>query len=239
MSLLKDYNNLSDSDDFKYTKKRTVKKRTVSYSSDTESDSSCNSSDDEKPKKKTKDDDSELSSPIKFNGKERGLMYMIKAYYKNLDDEQILKIIDIINRESHLSLRVFDHFVTKYSDDHNINYPVNGRDFFVRIKYKAQLKSFKKKYFDPFRRKNKFKFTFTVNDKERSVITTIGQLNFFRWATENKIIEFIEKNMEKISNEMNKSSCQKTTTKKKKAETKRRKKNVELIEPVSNVISFS
>lgn len=237
MSLLKDYNNSSDSDDYKCIKKRNIRKQELSESSDSELDYS--SSDDDKQKKKCNDDDSDVSTTTKFNGKERGYMYMIRAYYKHLDDEQILKIIEIINRKSYLSLRIFDHFVTKYSDDHNVNYSVNGKDFYVRIKYKAQLKSFKKKYFDPFRRKNKFKFVFTVNNKEKTVITTIGQLNFFRWATENKVIDYIENNMDKISCEMNKSTQQKTTSKKKKTETKRRKKNVEITEPISNVISFS
>jgi hypothetical protein len=33
--------------------------------------------------------------------------------------------------------------------------------------------------------------------------TTIGQLNFFKWTIENKIIEFIEENYEAIENDMN------------------------------------
>jgi hypothetical protein len=33
--------------------------------------------------------------------------------------------------------------------------------------------------------------------------TTIGQLNFFKWALENNIIEYIEKNYAKIETDMN------------------------------------
>jgi hypothetical protein len=33
--------------------------------------------------------------------------------------------------------------------------------------------------------------------------TTIGQLNFFKWAIENKIVEFIETNYEDIEKDMN------------------------------------
>ena len=32
----------------------------------------------------------------------------------------------------------------------------------------------------------------------------MGQLNFFRWALENKIIDYIEKNAQMINNDMNK-----------------------------------
>ena len=33
--------------------------------------------------------------------------------------------------------------------------------------------------------------------------TTIGQLNFFKWAIENNIIDFIETNYQTIENDMN------------------------------------
>jgi hypothetical protein len=40
-------------------------------------------------------------------------------------------------------------------------------------------------------------------DKEFSIETTIGQLNFFKWAIENRIIHFIEENMTEIEEDMN------------------------------------
>ena len=33
--------------------------------------------------------------------------------------------------------------------------------------------------------------------------TTIGQLNFFKWAIENKVIQYIENNYQVIENDMN------------------------------------
>jgi hypothetical protein len=41
--------------------------------------------------------------------------------------------------------------------------------------------------------------------------TTIGQLNFFKWAIENKIIDYIKNNYETIESDMNKRNI---TTKK-------------------------
>ena len=65
--------------------------------------------------------------------------------------------------------------------------------------------------------------------KENTEIqTTIGQLNFFRWALENKILDYIEKNVEAINNDMNKRN---STSKKKKTikeKVKTRKKREEL-----------
>ena len=70
-----------------------------------------------------------------------------------------------------------------------------------RSSYKAQLKSFKKRYFDPFRRKKKFVYNFGTHNKD--IITTLGQLNFFKWALENKVVDYIEENYETIEKDMN------------------------------------
>ena len=103
-------------------------------------------------------------------------------------------MIDIVEGQSDISLRLLDWFVTRHASKQKIRfdkYDVSNnsdkfdkrvdRCFNVHISYKAQLKSYKKKYFDPFRRRKKFKYYF---DKEKTVhlCTTIGQLNFFRWA---------------------------------------------------------
>ena len=50
----------------------------------------------------------------------------------------------------------------------------------------------------------------------------MGQLNFFRWAIDNKIIEFIDENYESIERDMNISL--RNLYKKKDGETKRRKR---------------
>jgi hypothetical protein len=60
------------------------------------------------------------------------------------------------------------------------------------LNYRSQLKAFKKTQFDPFRRRERI--TFSV-DNDNNVYTTIGQLNFFRWAIQNKILKTIEKNL--------------------------------------------
>jgi hypothetical protein len=40
-------------------------------------------------------------------------------------------------------------------------------------------------------------------DEETNMETTLGQLNFFKWAIENRILEFIEENYEDIERDMN------------------------------------
>ena len=47
---------------------------------------------------------------------------------------------------------------------------------------------------------NKIAFKY---DDDKFIVTTIGQLNFFRWAIKNKIIDYVIKDHNKINNDMN------------------------------------
>lgn len=137
----------------------------------------------------------------KFKPKEICYYNMINKFYKHCDTSYIIKMIDIINGDSDISLRILDWFVTRYSNRKKIVIPVGDEVIDVHISYKAQLKSYKKKYFDPFKRRAKFEYKFKVVQKE--ICTTLGQLNFFRWAIENSIIDYVEKSYDAITHEMN------------------------------------
>ena len=72
------------------------------------------------------------------------------------------------------------------------------------------MKSFSKKHFDLFRRTDKF----TVDiDKDHKFDTTLAQLNFFKWAIENKVLDYVEKHINSIRKDMNVKNI-KTTDKK-------------------------
>ena len=129
-------------------------------------------------------------------------------HYKKLDNffsectkEECQMMVDIINGNHLVSLRFLDWFVTRYCYLYKLsinieNKYIKQKDFNINISYKAQLKSFKKKYFDPFRRKKKF---FYMSEKNELVIlTTLGQLNFFRWALSYDIIKYTEENYRNI-----------------------------------------
>ena len=148
----------------------------------------------------------------KFN-KIEGLYYnRANDFYINLDKETMLDVYSIITkkhkRKKKISLRFLDWFVTKYSSKYNVCYKNNedDDDFNVHISYKAQLKSYKKKYFDPFRRRKKFYYYYDKNNLSKRILTTIGQLNFFRWAFANNVIHYVEHNHKTIFKAMNKSN---------------------------------
>jgi len=121
------------------------------------------------------------------------------------DHSNLKKMISIINGESKISLRIVDWFVTNYAKKNftvyempnHLNEPIR---FKVYNDYKLKLKAYSKKRFDPFCRWDRISIPY---DNENYMETTIGQLNFFKWSIENKIIEFIEDNYEMIENDMN------------------------------------
>lgn len=108
---------------------------------------------------------------------------------------EIDKVITYLNGEAPLSLRIIDWFVTKYSRKNFVRYPLNGQEFLVYLSYKGQLKAYSKQYFDPNCRRERILFKIPGHD---SFTTTIGKLNFFRWALETNILNYIEEHEEEI-----------------------------------------
>jgi len=108
---------------------------------------------------------------------------------------EIDKVITYLNGEANLSLRIIDWFVTKYSRKNFVRYPLNGQEFLVYLSYKGQLKAYSKQYFDPNCRRERIMFKILGHE---SFTTTIGKLNFFRWALESNILNYIEEHEEEI-----------------------------------------
>lgn len=160
----------------------------------------------------TSDSDDNTVTPKKLNvrlsPKEMFLYNRMKSFYNRTDNKKIDRIIDIVDEKYQITpkitLRMLEWFATKYSAGISLAYalkhtndPEDTNNFNVHINYDAQLKSYHKKYFDPFRRRTK-KFVFNF-DKDRKLLTTLCQLNFFRWVYEGEIIEYIEKNYDVVS----------------------------------------
>ncbi len=159
------------------------------------------------------------------------LMKNLREYYSNI--ENMDKVISIINGQSTISLRIVDWFTTNYSKKFYTCYNVekeNGeiKRFKVFDDYKLKLKAYSKKRFDPFCRWDRLSFPY----KNGTFIqTTIGQLNFFKWALENNIIEYIRGHYKEIDEDMNSRNSQSKSKKRNEDEkngVKTRKKRQEL-----------
>jgi len=127
------------------------------------------------------------------------LLKKLMEYYRlNNNLENMLKII---NGESKISLRIVDWFATNYAKKNYTVYPIEKDERFkVYNNYKLNLKAYSKRRFDPFCRWKRINVPY---NEDKYIQTTIGQLNFFKWALENKIIEYIENNYKEIEADMN------------------------------------
>ncbi len=109
-------------------------------------------------------------------------------------------LMPILKGESPMSLRLIDYFVTNYAKKNNTFYMEQNRQFLVYFQYKRELNAYSKRLFDPFCRRERILFQARGYE---SFVTTVGQLNFFRWAIEKGILAFISENRETIERDMN------------------------------------
>ncbi len=176
------------------------------------------------------------------------LMQSLMLFFGKKD--YIDDLLSVIEGTSKISLRILDWFVTNYSKKYNTYYLLEGKKgsqpktFSVYIAYKSQLKGYQKKQFDPFCRRERIKF---VVHGGKEVITTVGQLNFFRWAIENKVLKYIDENYDDIEKDMNeslKNMYKKKDGEEKEKRKKRRQLSVSAIKTVNKnntsiVVSFN
>jgi hypothetical protein len=135
------------------------------------------------------------------------LLNKLIEFYSQDDFESVRKMLAVINGESAISLRIIDWFSTNYAKKYYTVYTIGAiggdrpeRRFKVYTDYKLKLKAYSKKRFDPFCRWDRINFPYKNGS---SIQTTIGQLNFFKWAIENGVIRYIESNYATIENDMN------------------------------------
>jgi hypothetical protein len=132
------------------------------------------------------------------------LLTNLLTYYKtgeNDENENLERMLRIINGDVNISLRIVDWFTTNYAKKYYTVYDLpTGSRMKVYTDYKLKLRSYSKKRFDPFCRWDRISIPYKNNTHLQ---TTIGQLNFFKWAFENKVIDYIETNYAAIEKDMN------------------------------------
>ncbi len=142
------------------------------------------------------------------------LLESLHAFFNNPYNRD--KLVSVLSDDKRISLRSIDWFITNFSKKNNTYYLIyndkDGNPSFddknneyrnnmnVFHSYKSQLKAYSKKRFDPFCRRERL--LFKMGD-DHSVETTIGQLNFFKWAISNLVVDYIELYKDEIEHDMN------------------------------------
>ena len=163
-------------------------------------------------------------STVNYTTQNELLLNNLMDFYK--DESNLSRMLKIITGDSKISLRIVDWFATNYAKKYYTLFVIDGnRRFKVYYDYKLKLKAYSKKRFDPFCRWDRISIPYK---NDTCIETTIGQLNFFKWAIENKVINYIEENYDTIEKDMNNRN---STSKRKETITdnsKTRKKREEL-----------
>lgn len=132
------------------------------------------------------------------------LLSELLDFYKNRDYLDILKkIINrefIVNKSKKVSIRIVNWFVTNYAKQHFTVYELEKERFFVWTRFRSAEDGYSKDLFDPYCRKDRIMIPY---DETTNIITTIGQLNFFKWAIVNKVVDYIVDHYDAITQDMN------------------------------------
>jgi len=129
----------------------------------------------------------------KIHCKPELIIASLQRFYATYPD--MTKVMPYLIGDAEISLRIIDWFVTKFSRKNFTSYELNGQRFVVYKSYKGQLDAYNKQYFDTNCRRERIQFS--IKDYE-PFITTIGKLNFFRWALETNLLDYLEANKEEL-----------------------------------------
>lgn len=124
-------------------------------------------------------------------------------------------LLPILTQNAQVSLRLYDWLVTNYAKKANVFIPVTRSGVTENINlfldYKAHLKSYSKRSFDPFCRRERIVVQFPCDPEKRRFVTTAAQLNFFRWAIGDRrhaddkgssVVEYCEAHAKEIEEDM-------------------------------------
>ena len=147
-----------------------------------------------------------MTTNISYTTQNDLLLKNLLVFYNTEENDNLDNMLRIITGESKISLRIVDWFATNYAKKFYTLYTIDqtveniARRFKVYDDYKLKLKAYSKRRFDPFCRWDRISIPYKNGT---SIETTIGQLNFFKWALENKVVDYIGENYETIEKDMN------------------------------------
>lgn len=137
--------------------------------------------------------------PDDLTPKERMLVRRLERRYT----QQILRTVlkPLIEQTSPVSLRVLDWVVVNFSKKHNIFCSTQRSGQMVNIHhlYRSTLAYWKRRLFDPFRRRTRIQ----VDIDGCLCETTLGQANFVLFTYESGILAFVIRHIDAVEDDMN------------------------------------
>lgn len=117
------------------------------------------------------------------------LIETLSSYFYS-DTNRIQRVRPYLEKTSNISLRLIDWYVSVYVKNNPVL--LHDNTFDISNSHSLHLKSYSKRLFDPFQRNECIRLHLSDSDY---IDTTISQLNFFKWASQNGVLDHIENNV--------------------------------------------
>lgn len=115
-------------------------------------------------------------------------------------------LLPLVQQSSIISLRALDWLVTNYAKKYNIVCKTRHNTLFnIYHGYKVALAHFRRRNFDPFRRRQRIE----ILSGDGSVLceSTVGQCNFLYWSYANGVLSYASEYATSIEDDMNHASA--------------------------------
>jgi len=131
--------------------------------------------------------------------RERGLLRKLQREYTPEIARTVL--LPLLTQTSPVSLRALDWAVVNWSKQHNVvcSSLVPGETTNIHHAYRDALHFWKRRLFDPFRRRTRIQVT--VDGKVHD--TTLGQANFALWTYQTGVLAYVLGHIDAIEENMN------------------------------------
>jgi hypothetical protein len=124
-------------------------------------------------------------------------------------DEEVMErlLVPIVTQQFSISLRLLDYTMTNWAKKTRVMVEMNtakGKSPWNLFSlYKDWLRFYRRRGFDPFRRRERVFFWRTLEDGSRERLdTTVAQLNFIRWAQKYGILDYVSQHKDEIEDDM-------------------------------------
>jgi hypothetical protein len=123
----------------------------------------------------------------------------IASFY---DEATLLRLlVPVATASFDVSLRLLDYCCTNYAKKTRVVICTAGHALHLFSLYKDWLRHYRRRCFDPFRRRERVCFR-NPYAPDAWLATTIAQLNFLRWADVYKVIQYVRANLQLIEQDM-------------------------------------
>lgn len=156
--------------------------------------------------------------------RERALLRQLEAAYTPQLAKEVL--VPLLAGTSPVSLRALDWMCTNFSKAHNVvcSAAVPGQTTNVHHAYRTTLAFWKRKLFDPFRRRARL----SVRVEGEEHLTTLGQANFALFAYRSGTLAWVMRHIDEVEADMNSVSAKHKRSRREEATLGQRHKRAEL-----------